>query len=64
MENILKTSKMSTGKLQSNMNIKELKHSELVDAVAIHSKIPYEQLLEWTENELRFELYEQQGKQT
>jgi hypothetical protein len=52
--------------------IQELKHSELVDAVAIHSKIPYEQLLEWSENELRFELterfiildHEQQGKQT
>jgi len=54
------------------MNIKELKHRELVDAVAIQSKIPYEQLLEWSENELRFELterfiildHEQQGKQT
>lgn len=46
------------------MNIKELKHRELVEAVAIHSKIPYERLLEWSENELRFELYEQQGKQT
>ena len=46
------------------MNIQEFNHSELVHAVAIHSKIPFEQLLEWSENELRFELYERETRET
>ena len=48
---------MTTGQIQ------EFKHSELVHAVAIHSKIPYEQLLEWSESELRYELYQRHGHQ-